>query len=133
MIVSSEGLVSRINLIYEQLEQQQNLIHEEMTSVVSEINTLTSSIAQLNEKIIAFSASPDGQLPNDMMDERERAVRQLSELIGTSVVIQEDRGMIITTGNGQPLVVGSRAFSLSAASSSSKDVAQDAAGSSAGT
>lgn len=113
LMVSSEGLVGRFNLLYDQLEQQQSILHQEMTSTVSEINTLVSSVAQLNEQLARYASSLEGQLPNEILDERERSVKRLGELVGISVVPEDNRSLIITTGNGQPLVVGNRFFELS--------------------
>ena len=48
----------------------------------------------------------NGQQPNDLLDAREEAVRQLSTFVGVTVVAQDDNSLNLFVGTGQPLVVG---------------------------
>ena len=68
-------------------------------------------IAEFNDSIA--KAAANGAQPNDLLDSRDEAVRELSKLIGISVVPQDDNQINVFVGSGQPLVVGSEASTLS--------------------
>src|SRR5690606_19547956 len=44
--------------------------------------------------------------PNDLLDQRDEALRRLSELVSIQVVKQDSGDVNVFIGNGQPLVVG---------------------------
>jgi flagellar hook-associated protein 1 FlgK len=53
------------------------------------------------------------QPPNDLLDQRDRLIADLNKEIKTTVVRQNDGAYNIFIGNGQSLVVGATAFTLS--------------------
>lgn len=110
--VLSEGqaLVNRFNTVYEQVYQQNETLNTELETVTSEITQLAKSIANLNNSIRTVYANNVGQLPNDLLDQREEAVRQLSELVGVQVLQESDLSFNVFLGNGQPLVIGGDSF-----------------------
>src|SRR5690606_3760932 len=67
-------------------------------------------IASLNQAI--SNLGPDAN-PNDLLDQRDEALRQLSELGSIQVVKQDGNNINVFIGNGQPLVVGSTASKFS--------------------
>ncbi len=67
------------------------------------MNNLTKSIADLNDQISRVT-SISGQ-PNDLLDQRDGAVRELSKLIGADVV-ERDGNYDVYLKNGQALVLG---------------------------
>src|SRR3990167_6514617 len=76
-----------------------------MVAVSDQVNRLAASIASYNDAIA--KAAANGQQPNDLLDAREEAVRQLSTYVGVTVVAQDDNSLNLFVGSGQPLVVGS--------------------------
>jgi flagellar hook-associated protein 1 FlgK len=83
-----------------------------ITQRVDEINSLASQIARLNVEITNVRAA--GDQPNDLLDERDRAMDRLAELAGANVNIEENGEAIVSIG-GHTLVMGSTSFTLSAA------------------
>jgi flagellar hook-associated protein 1 len=81
----------------------------QVTQTVAQINTLTKQIAKLNGQLSQLQAA--GQDGGTIQDQRDQLVQKLSTLTGISVTQSSD-GETITTGNGSPLVMGSRNFSL---------------------
>src|SRR5208283_4826629 len=77
--------------------------------VTSQVNTLTSAIAQLNKQI--QSTSPDADA-RTLEDQRQQDLSQLSQLIGINQITTENNGLAITTTSGQLLVAGENSFSL---------------------
>ena len=88
------------------LRKEQNLAIEER---VQQINTLASHVARLNAEIPAKEAN--GIAANDLLDERDRLINQLSELTGATAHIQENGEALVSIG-GHSLVVGRKAFTL---------------------
>ncbi|WP_044870413.1 flagellar hook-associated protein FlgK [Pseudomonas sp. LFM046] len=106
------GLARRFNTVYDRLNAQNDSLNKQMSSVADQVNRLAGSIASLNDAIAVASSS--GQVPNDLLDSRDEAIRQLSTYVGVSVVPQSDGTQSIFVGTGQPLVVGSSANRLEA-------------------
>lgn len=84
-----------------------------VAAAVSDVNGIAASIAELNERIVSAQART-GQPPNDLLDERDRLLDQLSGRIGVSTVLQDDGALNVFVGTGQPLVLGPQAMSLAA-------------------
>lgn len=82
-------------------------------ATVDEVNRVTENIAALNREIaVAPKNGVHGQ-PNDLLDQRDRLLDQLSTLVGVSSTVQDDGSVNIYTGSGQPLIVGGTSYRLS--------------------
>lgn len=110
VLAESEGLARRFNTIYDNINSQNEFINKQMVVTGDQINRLAKSIAEYNDAIAKVGSS--GHPPNDLLDQRDEAIRQLSTFIGVTVVPQDDNSMNVFIGSGQPLVVGSKANSL---------------------
>lgn len=106
----AEGLASRFNTVQERLSTQTRFIGEQLGTLANQVSRLSASIAGYNDAI--GKAAANGAQPNDLLDARDEAVRQLSELIGVNVVKQDGNSINIFMGTGQPLVVGKEASAL---------------------
>ena len=80
MLTGAQALTNRFNALAKQLNDQNTTINGNLSDMASQVNKLATSIAHLNQKIAEISTS--GGQPNDLLDTRNEAVRQLSELIG---------------------------------------------------
>lgn len=105
VLSEAEGLAKRFNTVYDRIDEQNQFINKQMMAVSDQINRLATSIASYNEAIAV--AASNGQQPNDLLDAREEAIRQLSTYVGVTVVAQDDSSVNLFVGSGQPLVVGS--------------------------
>jgi len=105
VLAEAEGLARRFNTVSDRLTEQNNFTNKQMAAVTDQINRLAGSIGSLNDAIA--TASANGKQPNDLLDARDEAVRQLSTYIGVTVTPQDDNSFNISVGTGQPLVVGS--------------------------
>ncbi|MNO21282.1 Flagellar hook-associated protein 1 [compost metagenome] len=104
LLTSAQSLAKRFNTLSAQLNQQNSDINANMASIADKVNALTQSIADLNGQISKMTAV-NGQ-PNDLLDQRDGAVRELSALIGADVVEQKNGNYDIYLKNGQALVLG---------------------------
>ena len=109
----AEGLTGRFNSLHDQLSTQNRYINEQMTTIAQQVTRLAQSVADYNDAIA--KATANGHTPNDLLDARDEVLRELSDLVGVTVVKQDDHGINLFVGSGQPLVVGNQASRLEAA------------------
>ncbi|WP_053214369.1 flagellar hook-associated protein FlgK [Pseudomonas sp. Q12-87] len=114
LLTNAQGLSGRFNAISQQLTQQGNYINDQLDSMTQQVNKLASTVAAYNQKISDATGLGTGSMPNDLLDQRNEAVRQLSALVGTQVT-ETDGRMDIYLGSGQPLVVGNTVNTLQVA------------------
>ena len=110
-LTSAQALSSKLNSLSQQLSAQNTGINTNLSDMSSQVNKLASTIAQYNDQISKVTTAAGA--PNDLLDQRDDAVRQLSELVGTQVV-QRGSSYDVYIGSGQPLVMGNTTNTLSA-------------------
>ncbi len=115
LLTESESLTDRFSYLYNRLEDIRSNVNGQIESYVTEINSIADSIASLNKDIIVAQGRAGGQTPNDLLDQRDALIGQLSELVEVRYIDQEDGSINVFIGNGQPLVVGNVASQLSSA------------------
>ncbi|AJY05641.1 flagellar hook-associated protein FlgK [Burkholderia sp. SIMBA_043] len=115
-ISNAQILADQLKATGQQYDALRQSVNTQLTSTVSQINTYTAQIAQLNQQIGA--ASSQGQPPNQLLDQRDLAVSNLSSLAGVQVV-RNDSGYSVFLAGGQPLVVADKSYQLAAVASSS--------------
>ncbi|MFB9123026.1 flagellar hook-associated protein FlgK [Paraburkholderia dipogonis] len=110
----AQTLVNQINAAGQQYDALRQSVNTQLTNTVSQINSYTQQIAQLNGQIA--QASTQGQPPNQLMDQRDLAVSNLSQLIGVNVV-NSNGSYSVFMSNGQPLVSSTNSYNLGTAPS----------------
>ena len=108
---SAESLASSFQSMAARLDEIEQGVNSQITSGVSVINSYAKQIAQLNDAI-GRAQGASGQPANDLLDQRDQLILDLNKEIKATVVKQGDGGYNVFIGNGQPLVVGVSAFSL---------------------
>jgi flagellar hook-associated protein 1 FlgK len=93
---------------------QQASLDQEATGVVTQVNALTSAIAQLNQQIQAGSSSGGSAT---LEDQRQQDIAQLSQLIGANQVRTENNGLSLTTTSGALLFSSGTSFAISSGTS----------------
>jgi flagellar hook-associated protein 1 FlgK len=110
-VLSAAGtLVTDFNTASSQITQQNSALNQQVIGDVSQINSLTSSIAQLNLQIQSQSPHADA---GTLEDQRQQDLTQLSQYIGFSQTKTENNGLTLTTATGQVLVSEGQSFALS--------------------
>lgn len=115
-VSDAQSLASEINQAGQEYDALGQSVNTQLTSTVSQINTYTAQIASLNQEITA--ASSQGQPPNQLLDQRDEAVSNLSQLVGVQVV-SNSNGESVFLPSGQALVTGSTSYNLGTAPSPS--------------
>ncbi len=112
LLTSAQTLGKRFNALSTQLTQQSSNIDGNLATMADQVNKLSSTIAQYNDQIARVSATQG--TPNDLLDKRDGAVRELTSLVGAQVVEREGN-YDIYLNNGQSLVLGKTTQALSVA------------------
>jgi flagellar hook-associated protein 1 FlgK len=91
------------------LDSQRSALNQESAGVTSQVNSLTSAIAQVNQQIMTTSPNADA---GTLEDQRQEDISQLSQLIGINQITTENNGLAITTTSGALLVSGNSNYQL---------------------
>lgn len=118
MLSAGQALVGQVRSASNYFKQLQSGVNEQIGTAVGQINSYTRQIANLNGEIVKLKALSGGQPPNDLLDQRDQAVAELTKLVGAKVVVQDGGTYNVFVGNGQPLVMGNESYDMKAIPSS---------------
>ena len=109
----ASSLVGQINDANAFLDSQRNNVNAQITTLVTQVNSYAERIRDLNARITEARATASGHEPNDLLDQRDQLVAEISQLAGVNV-IEQDGKVNLTIGNGQILLGGDTVFPLHA-------------------
>ena len=112
LINASNTLARRISGLNGDMKALRQELNGKMAERVSRVNQLSQHIAALNEKVQQGDRG-HGEV-NDLRDEREGALKELSKLVQVDWFESEKKTLEISIGNGFPLVYGRQANALEA-------------------
>ncbi|MFC1683946.1 flagellar hook-associated protein FlgK [Pseudomonadota bacterium] len=112
LLADSQTLTERFDFLYGRVESTRNAVNQDVEAALSEINALASAVAKLNNDISSVFGDASGAIPNDLLDERDQLVLELSELVGVSVLEQDNGALNVFIGSGQALVIDDKSYSL---------------------
>jgi flagellar hook-associated protein 1 FlgK len=112
MLSTAQTLVARFHSLDQRMSEIRSGVNGQITSEVSSITSYASQIADINERILLAQAGSDNQQPNDLLDQRDRLISELNQHVQVTTLTQSDGTVNVFFGNGQPLVVGTDAYSL---------------------
>jgi flagellar hook-associated protein 1 FlgK len=115
LVSAAESLSARFQSMDSHFRELRENVNREISQSVSEINSYAVQISDLNEAISKAKAA-DGKLANDLLDQRDYLVGELSKQTKVQVVSQNDSYNVFI-GDGQPLVVGINVYKLAAMAS----------------
>jgi flagellar hook-associated protein 1 FlgK len=114
VISQAQNLVNRLKSYQGSIDGMGAQIGAQLATEAQSINSMTRSIADLSRQIIAAQGGGQSQ-PNDLLDKRDLLISQLNERVGVTVVADGTGAVTVAIGNGQTLVVGTAASTLSVA------------------
>ncbi|AVQ84066.1 flagellar biosynthesis protein FlgK [Variovorax paradoxus] len=112
MISSAQALASKFRSTDQYLSDLNSSVNEQIDGSVDQINTYASKIAGLNQQISQATAMASGQPPNDLLDQRDLLVSQLSQVVDVKVLQQDNGKYNVFIATGQSLVVGDYASQM---------------------
>ena len=105
-------LSSQFQSLAGQLSMVRSELNTQLGSSVDAINSSARQISSLNDTISREVAA--GESPNDLLDQRDQLILDISKQVQVSVVDDGKSGYNVFIGNGQPLVVGVKTYQLEA-------------------
>lgn len=113
LLSQAQTLVNQMQAYGTRLDDLDKQVNSQLGSEATTISGLAQSIAQLNAQITAATGR-GGNPPNDMLDQRDTLIDELSTHVNLSTIKQTDGAVNVFIGTGQALVVGTTAATLTA-------------------
>lgn len=110
LLNQAQALAQQLTSYDAQITRYGSQLETQVSNDVTEVNSITSNIASLNRQIAA--ASTNGQTPNQLMDQRDQLITQLSKYVSVQTATESNGAMDVYIGTGQALVVGGTASKL---------------------
>ncbi len=109
LISDAETMAGKFRILGDFLSDLETQIILEAENTIEQINTLTTRIAELNDKIEKIEVT--GGQTNNLRDQRDQCIAELSELISVETQAREF-GVVDVTAGGIFVVAGSSATEL---------------------
>ena len=113
MLSEAHSLVTRFQFLDKRMEDITTEIRFKLGADLKEINSLAQSIALINSKITVAIGQATGAMPNDLLDQRDKLIEELSKFVTVSTAEQSDGALNVFIGNGLPLVLGANSSTMS--------------------
>jgi len=111
LLSNAQALTQELKNYQTQIDGYSRNLEQQIGTTVTQINSISKNIASLNAQIAAAEGGT-GQTPNQLMDQRDQLIDQLSQYVNVNAVTGSDGQMNIYMGTGQALVVASSAQQL---------------------
>ncbi len=87
-------------------------VNSRITTDVGQINSIATQISALNKQIVVSTGQNGGQQPNELLDQRDLLLSNLSQLVGVTTTTDSNGALNVFIGNGQPLVLQGQTTAL---------------------
>lgn len=112
VLARTDELAARFRSAGGQIDTIQAGVTSDLKNNIAAANMLSQRIADLNQKIAMLKGS--GHAPNDLLDQRDLAVNELSRYVQVTTIGAEDGTLSVFIGGGQKLVLGNQVTKLGA-------------------
>jgi len=103
VIARADEMAARFRDAQTQIDDLRQSVHGQLGDAVNSINALAAQLASLNGQIMRAPGGADS--PNDLLDQRDEALRQLNQQVQATTVAADDGSLSVFVG-GQALVLG---------------------------
>ena len=111
VLTKADQMAQQFNSNAASLGDLKSGVVDQLTNDTSTVNNLISQIANTNYQIA--QAISGGQIPNDLLDQREQLIHQVNKYIQTSQVAGDNGQINLFICNSMPVVLGSKPATLS--------------------
>jgi flagellar hook-associated protein 1 FlgK len=111
LLGDASALAQNLNSTSSQLQEMNSDVNTRISADVNQINSISTQISDLNTQITQSTGS--GQTPNQLLDQRDQLVSNLSQIAGVTTTSNTDGSINVYLGNGQPLVLDQNTYALS--------------------
>jgi flagellar hook-associated protein 1 FlgK len=91
---------------------QKNIVNEQLDIFAEDANKYIEKISSLNKEIASISAIDDQSAANAIFNERDKAIKDLAELMDVQVLDGKNGEKLVFAGTGEALVMENGAFSV---------------------
>ncbi|QJQ94410.1 MULTISPECIES: flagellar hook-associated protein FlgK [Halomonadaceae] len=116
VIGTAETLSAQMRAFDGYLQDMQKGVNGQISGEVEQINMLSEQIAKLNKEITLATART-GVAPNNLLNQRDNLVAEMSKHIDVQLVVQDGGSYNLNLAGGQPLVSGTINYQLEAMAS----------------
>lgn len=127
IVSEADAMAGQFRSLGETLTNMEENLRLEAVEMVATVNALAAQVAEMNREITRVSVG--GHQSNNLIDQRDRVVSQISELIGVSVQPRDYNVADVSIG-GIPLVVGTAVWELGVSTTESQALGISVVGSS---
>ncbi len=110
VLARAEELAAAFRSLNSSLQSEIAYFNSQMEGYQQEVNRLGEEIAGLNREILRNTGSQSP--PNDLLDQRDRLVQELSGYLNVTVIGQPSGAVTVLAAGGQPLVEDGQFHSL---------------------
>ena len=110
---SLNNLVQQYRTLSTMIDDQENLVDQQLSASLVDINAITSKISELNNKVLreeGLSRSP----ANELRDQQELLAKDLAKYLDVDVQYDSKGLMSVQLKNGQPLIMDQKHTELKA-------------------
>jgi len=116
LLSSADSMVAQLQSVDAQLREIGQGLNSQIMASTTTINAYAKQIAALNDAIEKAQGRSGANAPNDLLDQRDQLLADLSKEVRVSVVKQPG-SYDVYVGNGIPLVIGAKTYNLTNVSS----------------
>jgi len=114
LIEVSKNMTSTFTRLHDQLDLQYRSLNNDVDNIAQKMSALATNLAEVNGEIQRVWGTGAKHLPNDLLDQRDRLVLEISEYTDVSTVKIDNGTINLFIGTGQPLVLGQQALQVTA-------------------
>ncbi|MDQ9094090.1 flagellar hook-associated protein FlgK [Pseudoalteromonas haloplanktis] len=112
VLTDAQNLIDQMDRLSGIVVDQQSVVNEQLEIFSDEANNLIQNISDLNNKIAAVDGTSQESGSSSLYNERDKAIRDLSELIDVETLDGPNGSKQVYMGTGQALVMENGTFNL---------------------
>ncbi|ASJ71801.1 flagellar hook-associated protein FlgK [Granulosicoccus antarcticus] len=109
---ATNQLTDRFQSMQSQLDDIQTEVNDRTKAAVTTVGELAESIALVNKQVMSSGKSTSASATNDLMDQRDRLINELSKYVEIDTISHESGALNVFMGKGIALVIGSTAQNI---------------------
>ena len=112
VMTDAESLINQMDRLSGIVFDQQSVVNEQLEIFSDEANALIQNISSLNQDIAAVNGTSNAADASSTYNERDKAIRDLSELIDIETLDGPNGEKLVFMGTGEAVVMQSGSFNL---------------------
>jgi flagellar hook-associated protein 1 FlgK len=86
MLSASQALTARFQALDQRISEVREGVNSQVATQITQINTYSSQLADINQRVVLARASGTNHEPNDLLDQREQILKDLNKLVRVTTV-----------------------------------------------